>query len=102
MLKNISDFVLFYNWFLYILVLFNQSEIAARILQSNWPAEQKKLGRLIPNFNDQRWSDNCFDIVYKANIEKVRHVMAHQIIEIYFLFITSPFGNKRIITQSPF
>lgn len=48
-------------------MLFNDSIIAAQILQETFPKEHKKLGRLVKNFNESIWNENCTKIVYNGN-----------------------------------
>lgn len=51
-------------------ILFNDLEIAEQIMQEKNPREQKRLGRLIKNFDKATWDKNCFAIVYKGNLNK--------------------------------
>lgn len=48
-------------------ILFNNSDIASRILQSNHPGEAKKLGREVVGFVEDVWNSKRFDIVVNAN-----------------------------------
>lgn len=48
-------------------LLFNDKEIANEILKCKLPSEQKRLGRLVKNFNKEIWDKNCLDIVYNGN-----------------------------------
>ncbi len=50
--------------------LFNDSEILEKILQSSTPAEAKKLGREIKNYDDAVWIKNRFNIVKQGNLHK--------------------------------
>jgi len=50
--------------------LFGDKEIIEKILQAKSPAEAKKLGRKVKNFDPAIWSENCFDIVCKGNYHK--------------------------------
>lgn len=50
--------------------LFNDVEILERILGAKSPAEAKKLGRLVKNFDPKIWGENCFDIVCEGNYHK--------------------------------
>ncbi|WP_273954282.1 NADAR family protein, partial [Escherichia coli] len=43
--------------------LFNDSKTLARILAAATPAEAKKLGRQVTNFDEQCWQACCFDLV---------------------------------------
>jgi ribA/ribD-fused uncharacterized protein len=49
---------------------FNDIEIKQHILESETPAIAKKLGRKVKNFDDEKWSKACFDIVVEGNINK--------------------------------
>tara|TARA_R110000796_G_scaffold215732_2_gene331751 strand:+ start:18557 stop:19027 length:471 start_codon:yes stop_codon:yes gene_type:complete len=50
--------------------LFGDTKIEKRIMETTRPREQKRLGRLVKNFDVDRWEDSAFDIVVKANIAK--------------------------------
>lgn len=41
-----------------------------KILQANSPAEVKKPGRKVKNFDPKLWDENCFDIVCEGNYLK--------------------------------
>jgi len=49
---------------------FGDEETAKEIMKSTNPAEQKRLGRKVKNFNTELWNKVCFSIVYKANYAK--------------------------------
>lgn len=49
---------------------FKDEETANKILETNDPKEHKKLGRLVKNFNENKWNEVCELIVYKANFAK--------------------------------
>ena len=50
--------------------LFKDSDTEARILAAKSPAEAKKLGRLVQNYNDEQWSNQRFHSVVQGNIAK--------------------------------
>ncbi len=50
--------------------LFNDGEMAKKILQSDSPAKQKQLGRKVNNFNQKVWERSCKQIVYDGNYAK--------------------------------
>lgn len=50
--------------------LFNDKEVLEKILQSKSPAEAKKLGRQVKNYNDAVWLENRFEIVKEGNYHK--------------------------------
>lgn len=51
-------------------ILFNDHDVAAKILKSDNPKDIKTLGREIKNFNQTVWDVHKFDIVYKGNLYK--------------------------------
>jgi len=51
-------------------MLFGDDEIAARILSTSNPREQKTLGRQVKNYNQVTWDAVKFDIVFTANVLK--------------------------------
>jgi ribA/ribD-fused uncharacterized protein len=50
--------------------LFNDTETLAKIIACNTPAEAKKLGREVQNFEVETWKEKCFEIVVQGNIHK--------------------------------
>jgi ribA/ribD-fused uncharacterized protein len=50
--------------------LFGDDEMLPRILASDTPAEAKKLGRGVRDFDQSTWVDHRFDIVARANAAK--------------------------------
>ena len=50
--------------------LFNDFNILEKIIQSKTPAEAKKLGREVKNYNDEVWIKNRFQIVKEGNFHK--------------------------------
>lgn len=51
-------------------ILFNDAEIAIRILDEQDPRAQKKLGREVRNFNVDMWESVARDIVFRGNAAK--------------------------------
>lgn len=51
-------------------VFFGDQEIADRILKTDSPKEQKELGRMVKNFNKNRWDNVGFNFVYRGNYAK--------------------------------
>jgi len=51
-------------------IYFKDYEIARQILSTNEPKEHKKLGRLVKDFDENKWNEVCELIVYKANFAK--------------------------------
>ncbi|WP_243718059.1 ADP-ribosylglycohydrolase family protein [Pedobacter changchengzhani] len=47
--------------------LFNDFEIVDKILKADNPADAKKLGRAVKNYNDTVWTENRFEIVKNGN-----------------------------------
>nr|WP_199001091.1 NADAR family protein [Flavobacterium sp. ASV13] len=50
--------------------LFNDQEILEKIIKCNSPAEAKKLGRKVRNYDDKIWLVNRFEIVKQGNYHK--------------------------------
>ena len=50
--------------------LFNDQEILEKIIKCNSPAEAKKLGRKVRNYDDKIWLENRFEIVKEGNYHK--------------------------------
>ena len=51
-------------------LLFNDNEIANKILKTNNPKEQKRLGRLVSGFNEGLWNEKKLNIVISGNLLK--------------------------------
>lgn len=54
-----------------ITVLFGDEAMAAKIMNTDHPKDQKALGRKVRNFDVKKWGANCRDIVKRGNIAKV-------------------------------
>jgi len=50
--------------------LFDDLEVLELILETKNPKEQKKLGRLVKNFDLTKWEASCQEIVYRGNKAK--------------------------------
>ena len=50
--------------------LFKDQEILEKIIKCNSPAEAKKLGRKVRNYNETIWLENRFEIVKEGNLHK--------------------------------
>lgn len=50
--------------------LFNDEYMMKKILSTSNPADMKKLGRLIRNFDNKIWDEHKIDIVYNGNLLK--------------------------------
>nr|WP_294927606.1 NADAR family protein [uncultured Flavobacterium sp.] len=50
--------------------LFKDDEVLAKIIKANSPAEAKKLGREVKNYNETLWLAARFDIVKEGNYHK--------------------------------
>lgn len=50
--------------------LFKDEEILAKILECKSPAEAKKLGRKVRNYDDKIWLENRYEIVKQGNFYK--------------------------------
>ena len=51
-------------------IMFNDNEVAEKILKTENPWEAKKLGRLVKNYNDEKWDIFRYSIMYHANLHK--------------------------------
>ncbi len=51
-------------------LLFDDEENHQRIIAARTPAEAKKLGRQVKNFNEKLWARKRFELVVKGNLEK--------------------------------
>lgn len=66
--ENGQDFVTAEQYMMYSkAMLFDDQEIARKILNTESPAEQRALGREIRNFDVDVWNDNALDIVTEGN-----------------------------------
>ncbi len=74
---------------------FNDKETADLIMMEKEPKEQKKLGRLVKNFDADKWDTIADEIVYEANLAKFTQ---HQ--ELNEKLLTT--GNKIIVECSPY
>ena len=72
--------------------LFQDTEILAKIIESKHPDEAKKLGRMVRNFDQNIWEQNCQKIVANGNFLKFSQ---HKELE-QFLLNT----NERIIVEA--
>jgi ribA/ribD-fused uncharacterized protein len=52
--------------------LCGDKESYLKILNTDNPRDQKKLGRKVKGFNQELWDKNCMDIVIKGNLAKFR------------------------------
>lgn len=50
--------------------LFNDTEMAERIMQSSVPKEIKRYGRQVRGYNDLKWDKYKRDVVYRGNLLK--------------------------------
>lgn len=51
-------------------ILFDDYDIAKKILNTKHPKDVKQLGRKIKGFNDNKWDKHKFNIVYNGNLHK--------------------------------
>jgi ribA/ribD-fused uncharacterized protein len=51
-------------------LLFNDETIFKKIIEVKSPAEAKKLGREVQNYNDEIWLENRYQIVKEGNLHK--------------------------------
>ena len=76
-------------------LLFNDYENAELIMKQEEPKEQKKLGRLVKNFDEDKWNTVADYIVYEANYAKFS-----QNIELKELLLATE--NDEIVESSPY
>ncbi len=53
-------------------LFFKDNAIAAKIMLTNHPRDQKALGRLVKNFDKSKWDEVARSIVYKGNWHKFK------------------------------
>lgn len=75
--------------------LFKDEATLAKILKSNSPAEAKKLGRQVKNFNETSWKQHRYEIVKSGNRYKFTQNEALKA----YLLTTS---NRIIVEASPY
>ena len=51
-------------------IMFNDNEVTEKILKTENPWEAKKLGRLVKNYDDEKWDIFRYSIMYHANMSK--------------------------------
>lgn len=73
--------------------LFDDNETLEEILKAKTPAEAKKIGRKVKNFDEKIWLENRFKIVEEGNYYKFSD-------PIYKVFLLGT-GNKIIVEASP-
>jgi len=76
-------------------LLFKDYDIAKKIIESELPNEQKKLGRQVSNFDLNVWNDNARKIVYKGN-----HAKFTQNKKLYTKLMQT--GNTLLVEASPY
>lgn len=74
--------------------LFDDPEMVERILASNSAAKAKKLGRMVHNFDSEKWEANAFEIVKQGSIHKFEQNPALK----EYLLNT---GNRVLVEASP-
>ena len=83
------------QWMMYSkAMLFKDQEHADLIMESDLPAEQKRYGRAVRNFDAKKWEAVAFDIVKKGNYEKfTQHPkLQKELLET---------GNRTLVEASP-
>lgn len=53
-------------------IIFNDIDTANKILNESQPSKQKSMGRLVKNFDPQRWDDIKYELIKKGLIEKFK------------------------------
>ncbi len=74
--------------------LFGDSEMLQRIIDSESPADAKKCGRMVRNFDADQWNAKAFDIVVAGNVHKFEQNPAMR----DFLLST---GNAILVEAAP-
>lgn len=75
--------------------LFLDEEVASKIMSTDDPHEQKKLGRMVKNYNEDIWSRHRFQIVFEGNYLKFTQ---HK--DLQERLLTT--GNKILVEASPY
>lgn len=76
---------------------FGDEEMYNAILNSETPKEAKKYGRLVKNFDAEKWSKVCFDKMYDAVYAKFS-----QNNDLKELLLSSDFEGKGFVEGSPY
>lgn len=76
---------------------FGDEEMYNAILNSETPKEAKKYGRLVKNFDANKWTEVCFDKMYEACYAKFS-----QNSELKELLLSSDFEGKGFVEGSPY
>ena len=74
--------------------LFGDTEIEKQILDSDNPRHQKKLGKQVTGFNDEQWSEERSNIVFRGSVAKFT-----QNEELKTLLLET--GDRRMVEASP-
>jgi len=75
--------------------LFGDEEMRQKILKNPSPAEAKKSGRKVKNFDSAIWNKECYEIVKQGNIHKFSQ---NEKLKAFLLSTT----NKIIVEASPY
>lgn len=78
-------------------MFFKDEEIAEQILEADSPAEAKKLGRKVKNYDDAAWSKNRADAMYKAVLLKFK-----QNKDLKDIILADEFKDKGFVEGSPY
>lgn len=75
--------------------VFNDKSSMSRILATNDPKEQKRLGRKVKNYEESVWSDKCFMVMKRGLYAKFEQnpVLKERLLSI---------SNARFVEASPF
>jgi ribA/ribD-fused uncharacterized protein len=76
---------------------FGDTEMFDAILASKTPKDAKKFGRLVKNFDSDKWSEVCFDKMYEAVYAKFS-----QNDDLKALILSKEYEGKGFIEGSPF
>ena len=76
-------------------ILFNDTEILQSILKAKSPAEAKKLGRKVRNFDEEKWVASRYEAVIDGNYQKFNQ---HPDLKAFLLAT----GNRILVETSPY
>ena len=74
--------------------LFGDDAVRAKVLASTDPRKQKALGRQVRNFDHDRWTAACRDVVHRGNLAKFGHDA-----ELRGRLLAT--GDRRLVEASP-
>lgn len=79
-------------------LLFDDQATAAAIMKTTSPKEQKQLGRLVENFNNEEWEKHRERVVEEGSYHKFVHSLVEWDIKAKLLET----GDRELVEASPF